>query len=527
MPGVVYENAKIYTMDPQGPTAEALAVRGERIVAVGQVQQCREAAGPGAARVDLAGLVVLPGLVDSHIHCANYARRLEQVDLRGLGSLQECLERVRAAAQASTSEGWLLGGGWDFNRWDAPVQPTRLALDSVCAGRPVALPSIDGHTTWVNSLALQRIGIDEHTPDPVGGQIVRGSDGLPTGILRETAAAPLREIFQSAESGDLVRQLAAAQQRLLSVGLTGVHDIDGTDCREAFETLYGRGELALRVHKLIPVTALEEAIAQGRATGDGDAWLSTGAVKIFTDGALGSHTCLTTEPFADEPGNHGIAVIPAAAAQRLLEMAATAGIAVAAHAIGDAANAMMLQAFGRWRSGGVGIRLRHRIEHAQHLRPADIAEFAGLGVIASMQPIHCTSDIELVETLLRGHEVASYPWRTLLEAGVPLAFGSDAPVEDPNPFHGLHAAVTRQRADGTPAGGFQPHETLTVAQTLAAYTSGAAYASGEENRKGVLRRGMLADFIAVDSDPFTVEAARLRDIEVQLTVVGGAVRWQR
>jgi predicted amidohydrolase YtcJ len=521
---VVYENARVYTMDPQMPSAEAIAVRGERIIAVGEVAACREAAGDGARREDLAGMAVLPGLCDTHIHTANYARGLRQVDLREAGSLADCLRRIRAKVAESDSDGWLLGGRWDFNRWDVKRQPTRHDLDSVCPGRPAALPSVDGHTTWVNSLALQRLGYTRQTPDPSGGQIVRDAEGVPTGILRETAAHPLRALVEAESSDNLAPQLKQAQARLLAVGLTGIHDIDGEDCREAFETLYTQGDLALRVHKLIPLGALDQAIAEGRATGDGDSWLSTGPLKIFTDGALGSHTCLVTQPFAGEPDNHGIAVLSPDDVDRLVRKATLAGIAIAAHAIGDAANSMMLQALRRLRSTGIAGHLRHRIEHAQHQRPADLAAFAELGVIASMQPVHCTSDIHLVESLLAGHDIASYPWKSLLGNGATLTFGSDAPVEDPNPFHGIHAAVTRQRADGTPRGGFQPHERVSVTEAIRAYTVTAAYASYEEGRKGMLRPGMLADFIAVTTDPFRVEPEQLRDIEVALTVVGGVTR---
>ncbi|HZM84606.1 MAG TPA: amidohydrolase [Candidatus Limnocylindrales bacterium] len=519
---VVYENARVYTMDPQAPTAEAIAVRGERIVAVGEVAACREAAGADARREDLARMTVLPGLCDTHIHSANYARGLRQVDLRDATSLAECLELIRAKADGSP--GWLLGGRWNFNRWDEARQPTRHDLDSVCPDRPAALPSVDGHTVWVNSLALQRLDYTEGTPDPAGGQIVRDSQGVPNGILRETAAHPLRALVEAESVDDLAPQLKAAQARLLAVGLTGVHDIDGEDCRRAFETLYAQGDLALRVHKLIALTALDDAIEGGRSTGDGDSWLSTGPVKIFADGALGSHTCLVTQAFAGEPDNHGIAILTADDVDRIVRKACLAGIAVAAHAIGDAANAMMLQALRRWKSTGLAPHLRHRIEHAQHQRPADIAAFAELGVIASMQPVHCTSDIHLVQTLLAGHDIASYPWKSLLNNGATLTFGSDAPVEDPNPFHGIHAAVTRQRADGTPPGGFQPHERVSVAEAIRAYTVTAAYASYEEGRKGMLRPGLLADFIAVTTDPFQAEADQLRDIAVALTVVGGVVR---
>jgi predicted amidohydrolase YtcJ len=524
---IVYENANVCTMDPQTPVAQAIAVRGERIVAVGTVDACRDAAGAGAARVDLAGMTVLPGLCDTHIHSAYYARSLQQVNLRDACGLAECLERIRAAVEESTSDGWLLGGRWNFNRWDRPQQPTRHDLDSVCPHRPAALASVDGHTTWVNSVALQRLGITDATPDPAGGQIVRDAHGVPNGILREKAADPIRAIAEAESSANLTGWLQDAQTRLLAMGLTGIHDIDGVDCRQAYETLYERGELSLRVHKLIPLTALDEAIEQGRATGDGDAWLNTGPVKIFTDGALGSHTCRMSKPFAGQPHNHGIEVLPPQEVDQFVRRAALAGIAVAAHAIGDAANAMMLQALRRWKATGLSGHLRHRIEHAQHQRPGDIAAFAELGVIASMQPVHCTSDIHLVQTLLAGHDIASYPWKSLLDSGACLTFGSDAPVEDPNPFHGVHAAVTRQRADGTPEGGFQPDERLTVAEAIRAYTVTPAFASYEEDRKGMLRQGMLADFIAVTTDPFQAEPEQLRATEVAATVVGGAIRYRK
>ncbi|HEX5598217.1 MAG TPA: amidohydrolase [Micromonosporaceae bacterium] len=530
MTATIFENARIHTLDPALPRAEALVVRGERIVAVGDLSECRDRAGAGARRVDLAGMTVLPGLTDSHIHAASFARGLEQVDLRGATSLAESLQRIQAKARDLPAGAWLFGGRWDCHHWDRPVQPTRHDLDRVCPDRPVALPSVDGHTTWVNSLALQQLGIDADTPDPVGGEIVRDDRGAPTGILREAAAHPLRPILESSASGDLVAQLRAALPHFLKVGLTSLHDIDGQDCRVAFETLYERGELPLRVHKFLSVSALEAAIDRGWATGDGDRWLRTGPVKIFTDGALGSHTCLMSEPYVGEPENHGIAVTPAEEFERLVNTAADAGIAVAAHAIGDAANRMVLHTYDRWRSrqvaAGQPLRLRHRVEHAQHLAPADVAEFARLGVIASMQPTHCTSDIPLTTTLLAGRDLASYAWRSLIRSGAVVAFGSDAPVEDPNPFYGLHAALTRQQPNGQPPGGVQPHERLTLAQALHAFTVAPAYASYEEHLKGRLRPGMLADFIALPTDPFDLEPARLRDVEVAVTVVGGAIRWQ-
>ncbi|WP_433389454.1 amidohydrolase [Micromonospora sp. KLBMP9576] len=532
MTGTVFENARIHTLDPARPHAEAMLVRGERIVAVGGLDECRDRAGAGARRVDLDGMTVLPGLIDSHLHSALYVRGLQQVDLRGTTSLDEALARIGGHAATLAPDAWLFGGRWDSHKWTRPVQPTRADLDRVCPDRPAVLPSIDGHTTWVNSAALRRLGIDAGTPDPVGGQIVRDERGEPTGILREAAGDAAYDMLRSPQAGDLVAQLRTHLPRLLSVGLTSIHDLDGQDCRAAYETLYARGELPLRVHKTIPATALDEAIDRGWATGDGDRWLSTGPVKIFTDGALGSHTCLMTEPYDGEPGNHGIAVTPAEEFERLVAKAAGAGIAVAAHAIGDAANQMVLRAYARWQesartSPSAVRRLRHRIEHTQHLRPADVSLLARLGVTASMQPTHCTSDIPLTRGMLAGRDLASYAWRSLLDAGATVAFGSDAPVEDPDPFFGIHAAVTRQQPDGTPPGGVDPHERVDLDTALRCFTEAGAYASYEEHLKGRLTPGMLADFIALPTDPYQVEPAGLRDLTVGLTVVGGVVRWQR
>lgn len=325
-------------------------------------------------------------------------------------------------------------------------------------------------------------------------------------------------------SRDLREQLRVVQDELLALGLTSVHDIDGEDCRAAYLELREAGELKLRVHKAIPSVHLEEAIAEGRRTGQGDDWFRTGPVKIFSDGALGSHTCHMSEPFAGEHPNVGIAVTPYEDLVKLFARAAENGIAVATHAIGDQANHLVIDAY---EAVGRTPGLRHRIEHAQHLRPGDLARMARLGVAASMQPVHCTSDIDLVDTLLAGHDLASYAWRGMLDAGVGLAFGSDAPIEHPNPFAALYAAVTRTRPDGTPVGGWQPEQRLTMAEALAAHTLGAAHAAGEEGRKGVLAPGMLADFIAVDTDPWLESPDAVLRTRVMTTVVGGEIRWQR
>jgi predicted amidohydrolase YtcJ len=514
----VYRHAVIHTGNDRSPRAEAVAVQDGRVLAAGSEKEVRIAAGAMAELVDLDGAAVMPGFYDAHIHTALYAHSLTTVDLAGTRSLAEALSRIADHAARLRPGQWLLGGRWNSNVWDRPVQPDRYALDSVCPGNPVALPTVDGHTTWVNSAALRLAGIDATTPDPAGGQIARNSAGEPTGILRETAAHPLNRFTAAEDLGSLLR---AGQERLLALGITSVHDIDGEDCRAAYQEMAAAGELKMRVHKAIRLENLAQAIEEGRRTGQGDDWFRTGPVKVFSDGALGSHTCHMSRPMTG--GDQGIAVIEYGQMVRLFRTAAQAGIAIATHAIGDQANHLVLDAY---EAIGPTPGLRHRIEHAQHLQVLDLARMARLGVVASMQPVHCTSDMDLVDTLLTGHELASYAWRGLLDAGVMLAFGSDAPVEDPNPFPALHAAVTRTRPDGTPSGGWQPQQRISMAEAIRAHTLGAAYAAGEDARKGILAPGMLADFIAVDTDPFREPPGAVRGTQVLTTVVGGEVRWQ-
>ncbi|WP_125609801.1 amidohydrolase [Specibacter cremeus] len=532
----LFVNAQFHTLWAHQPRVSAVLTRGERIVAMGSREDLAAHSTGTTETIDLDGATVIPGLTDAHIHTANFAREIAALDLRGTRDLADALERVHSYSDACPTTAWVFGGRWDFNAWAVPVQPNRHDLDAVTGGRPAALPSIDGHTIWANSAALAAVGIDASTPNPVGGEIVRDAHGEPTGILREAAGDKLVDIMHSAEAGDLGTQLIEAQRRLLAVGLTGVHDFDGEDALASYRGMRESGQLAIRVHKAIPMMALDQAIDEGRATGDGDVWLRTGPVKLFSDGALGSHSCHMNAPFPGEDGNTGIEVIPYGDLRELVRRAAGSGIGVATHAIGDRANELVLDAYADLARNPLdppasmmrpASRLRHRIEHAQHLRPGDIARMAQLGVIPSMQPTHCTTDIPLASTLLAGRDLASYAWRSLLDAGAIPAFGSDAPVEHPDPMYGIHAAVTRQNGSHEPDGGWQPGECVTVSEAIEAFTAGAAYASGEEAHKGRLRPGMLADFTALAADPFTVATSELRDMPVQSTTVGGVVRYRR
>ena len=530
----LYHHARIHTMDPSrdpaAPIPEALLARDEHVVAVGSLAELQDLAPPGHQRVDLGGAVVLPGLGDGHIHTSAYARSLAEPDLRGCTSLTAALEALRPhvdRARARGGSSWVFGGQWNANSWDVPVLPDRHSLDAVAPDVPVALGSLDWHTLWLNTRALDLLGLDLDTPDPAGGSYGRDAHGELTGILREAAVVPVRDgLMASAAGGDIDEQLALGQRELLRRGVTSIHDIDGATCLAAFQRLREHGGLAVRVHKLVRQEYFQDVLDQGLRTGSGDAWISTGPLKLFADGALGSHTCHMSEAFPDEPGNHGMPVMSPEDLGHWVRTAAGAGIACAVHAIGDRAAAHVLDALQDSAALTRSFGLRHRIEHAQYLRRPDVARMAALGVTASMQPQHCPSDLPL-NGFLEGRELVAYGWRTLLRAGVDLVLGSDAPVEDPNPFHGIHAAVTRQRPDGTPPGGWQPHEALTRSEAVAGCTRAVARASGEEGVKGALAPGMLADFVAVDRDPFTEDIAAVRDTVVEATVVGGRVRYRR
>lgn len=523
MATTLFTNAAIHTLNPREPRASALLVEDGIIVAVGSEAELRAHAPIGTRTHDLDNTVVIPGFTDSHIHTATLARAMHEVDLRYVGSVEEALAGVAAVEPQYGDGEWIFGGWWDFNKWQVPVQPDRRGLDAVCPRNPVALTSADGHTVWANGRALQVLGITRTTPDPAGGEIVRDANGEATGILRESAVYPVRRLAASGLSGNLAEQLRKAQGYLLSLGVTGVHDIDGADALEACTRLREEGALALRVNKLLAQDDLETAIRNGIRTGQGDSWIRHGAVKIFADGAVGSHTCHMGEPF---PGgnNHGMEVTTYPEMLSLATRAASAGIAVAVHAIGDRANHLVLNALTEVQCLTSRHGLRHRLEHVQFLLPADVPRVAALGVVASMQPQHCPSDMPILG-MLEGRNLASYAWRSLLDAGATVAFGSDSPVEIPNPFHGIHAALTRTTEEGNPEGGWEPHERISLAETLNAYCVAPAYASGEENLKGMLKPGMLADFTVLDTDIFAVSPAEIRETKVRMTVTDGLVRY--
>lgn len=526
-PTLIFFNGRIHTMDRQRPRATALALTGERIVAVGD-ESLRTLAGAQTRLVDLGGRTVIPGLIDAHLHFLAYGLSLREIDLMNVPTPEAALAHIAARAAATPAGQWLTGRGWDQVLWPEPLFPTAAQLDAVTPHHPAFLRRKCGHAGWANSLALKLAGITRDTPDPAGGAIERDpATGAPTGILLERAMELIFQLQATPTDAEAVDAVQVAQRRAHSLGITGIHNMEGAPALRAFQELRRRGAWKLRVLQQIPETELDAAIALGVQSGYGDEWIRFGAVKIFADGSLGARSALMIEPYEGEPHNRGIAVSTAAHLQQQVMKAAQVGLAVHIHAIGDQANRNVLDAIEATRRAGVGLHLRHRIEHAQVLAPADLPRFAALGVIPSMQPIHCTQDIVLADRHWGARRRLAYAWSSLLSAGAVLAFGSDAPVETPDVLQGIYAAVTRRRADGYPGvEGWVPEECVSVAEAVHAYTLGAAYAGGEEALKGSLTPGKLADLTVLDRDIFTLPAEELLATRIAATVVGGEMVYE-
>jgi predicted amidohydrolase YtcJ len=520
---VIYSNGLFFTMEPAAPEATAVAVRGGRFVHVGNAAGARETLrGSGSVReIDLGGRRVVPGLTDSHIHFKWFAESLRSVDVE-TDTLEEAVGRVRERAEKVPAGEWITGTGWNHNVWGAGSMPDFRALDRAAPRNPVALQAKSGHATWVNSMALERAGVRLDTPDPEGGKIVHGKDGLPSGILLENAMRLVQDAMPKPSGGELAGMMRDAQAAAHRMGLSAIHDFDSSLAMQAFQELEARGELSLRVVKGIPHENLSAAISLGLRSGFGGERLTLGPLKMFADGALGPQTASMLAPYEGTWATG----IPTLAEEQLYEDVAranAAGIACAVHAIGDAACHVVLNAYQRVReklsSAGA---LRNRIEHVQLLHPGDVGRLAQWGIIASMQPLHATSDMLIAERHWGARCAGAYAWKSLLDAGTALAFGSDCPVEIADPLVGIHAAVTRRRADGSPGpAGWRPEQRLTVRQALHGYTQGAAFAAGREADLGSIAPGKLADFTVLDQDIFAIAPHEIRTVKASATVVGG------
>jgi predicted amidohydrolase YtcJ len=541
-PDLILLNGIIHTL-AEPATVTALAAAGGRILALGDDATISALAGPQTRVLDLAGRCVVPGMIDAHLHLAWFGQTLSMVNLDGAASLAECLERVRAfiAAGRYGKNTWARGSGWNHNAWSqdarpSPVFPDRHALDSVAPDVPVLLRRKDGHSIWVNSPALRLAGVTAATPDPPYGQIDRDpATGEPTGILRESAMDLVEDIIPAPGPAELEQALLLAQREALAAGLTGVHTMEGPAVFAALQRLALAGTLKLRVCQSIQREHLDDAIGLGLRSGFGNERLRLGGVKLFADGSLGSATAAMLDDYEGMPGNRGIATLSKPELAELVKTAVAAGIAPVTHAIGDRANRDVLDVYAdvyadvheHMRAAGTGAGLRFRVEHVQALHPADIGRFARLGVVASMQPIHCTSDRDAADRLWGGRSRYAYAWRSLLASGAVLAFGSDCPVETISPLAGIHAAVTRQRQEEPQRQPWYPEERLTPLEALRAYTLGAAYASGEEALKGSLAAGKLADMVVLSQDILAAPPPEIPTTEVDITISGGEIVYER
>ncbi len=528
MDETLFTNGRVYTLDPSLPLAEAIAVRDGRIVAVGRTAELHDAFST-FRRLDLGGRTVVPGFIDSHIHLPSYGINLSRVDLTAARSLRDAVDLVEEATRRARPGEWVRGRGWDKNLWPEARFPTKADLDPVSPDHPVVLSSKDGHLLWVNSVALRLAGIDRRAPDPAGGEITRDPHGEPTGVFKEEAKQRIWAVVPPVDDATVEQGILAAAAAMHRLGITGVHSFVGTEAYEgavsfaAFQRLSARRALRLRVWATLPVSALEDASGVGLRTGFGNEWLRVGPVKIFADGTLGSQTASMLEPFEDQPHNTGIAIYTRDELAAMVGRAVAAGFWCAVHAIGDRANRWVLDAFEAHAEASLRLGARHRIEHVQLLHPADLPRLARLRLVASMQPIHATSDRDIAGRYWGTRGRFAYAWRSLLEQGTVLAFGSDAPVESPDVFVGLHSAVTRTRADEPRAAPWYPEEALTVEQALRAYTTGAAFASGEEDARGSLSAARYADFAVLDRDIMRGEPDDLPKSHVVATIIGGEV----
>lgn len=520
-------HGRIQTLDPAQPLASALAIEGDRIVAVGSDDEVLTLANRRSTQQDLNGKTVWPGLTDAHIHLDHYSQGLSFIDCE-TATRQECLQRVAEKARHIEPGDWIRGHGWNQNNWPEGFG-NAADLDVVAPHNPVYLTAKSLHASWANSTAMQRAGISPATLDPSGGKILRDDSGRPTGILLESAMDLIESTIPAVTVENVRSNILTAQSILWQLGITGVHDYDQTRCFSALQILDAEHSLRLRVVKSIPYELLPQAAVIGLRSGFGSQFLRIGSVKMFADGALGPRTAAMLQPYEEEPENTGALFLDSEQILEAGQQAAQSGLSLAIHAIGDRANHEVLNAYTQLRqyesSSGLP-HLRHRIEHVQILHPQDYNRLAELGVIASVQPIHATSDMHMADRYWGERSVGAYAFATLYKSGVSMAFGSDAPVEQPNPFLGLHAAVTRQRSDGQPhPEGWYPVQRLTLLEALSGFTTGAAFASHQENFLGRLSPGYLADLILLPVDPFELPPEDLHRVKPVATMVGGDWVW--
>jgi len=529
VPDLVLVNGVIYTGDASKPRVEALAVKGERIIATGSTQEIRAMAGEGTRVLDLQGRFAMPGFNDAHIHMANGGQARLAVELNGAATLAEFQQRIRARLGDYKPGEWVTGRGWDHTLWPGKKFPTAKDLDAVSVDHPMIFNRVDGHVAIANSLALKMGGITRNTQDPPGGEIERDKDGNPTGLLKENAMGMVRRQVPDPTAAQRRRAIELALEEAAQHGVTSVQDNSGWQDFQVYDVLKKEGKLTVRVTEWLPFTAPLGQLEQMRQRGGTkDPWLKTGALKGVVDGTLGSRTAAMIDPFADDASTRGILRIPAEELKKLAIEPDKAGFQIALHAIGDGANRTALDAIAAARAANGSRDARHKIEHAQVVAPSDFARFKELEVIASMQPCHETTDMRWAQDRVGAERAkGAYAWRSMQKHGVRLAFGTDYPVEPIDPMIGLYACVTRERPEGGPANGWIPQEKISIGDCIDSYTAGSAYAEFEEANKGQLVPGKFADIVVLSADVTKIAPQEILKTKAMTTIVGGRVVYER
>ena len=529
-PDTIIINATVRTMDPQRPTAEAIAILGNRIVALGTTSEIQKLAGQNTKVIDAQKRLVLPGFNDAHVHFLSGGFQLSSVDLRDAKTPEEFAERIRAFASKLPAGSWITGGDWDHERWPEAKLPTKELIDRFTPNTPVFVSRLDGHMALANSLALKLGGVTSKTVDPPGGVIVRDANGEPTGILKDAAQSFVWNVKTESTFEEKLMAARAASNYAARLGVTSVQDVSAGSDVGVYQTLLDRGDLKTRIYAMTPLPNWERLAKAGIRAHFGGEMLRVGGLKAFSDGSLGSTTALFYDPYKDAPDTRGIPsdeMFPEGAMLERVRGADRAGLQVLVHAIGDRANDLILSIFEQVEKENGPRDRRFRIEHAQHIRPQDIPRFARDKVIASMQPYHAIDDGRWAEKRI-GSERAktTYAFRSLLDSGATLAFGTDWTVAPLNPLLSVYGAVTRRTIDGKNPNGWIPQQKITVDEAVRAYTVGSAYAEFQESVKGTITPGKLADLVILSRDIFSIDPVEIENVKVLMTIVDGRVVYE-
>ena len=528
---IVFTNAVIYTLDLNNPIANALVIKSNKIIYVGDEEKALEFKDTNTTVIDLNGKTVIPGLVDAHAHIAGLGKALMNLNLVGTKSFEEIVGLAKEAAQKSHKDKWIIGRGWDQNDWNIKVFPNHKILSDISPNHPALLTRVDGHAALANEKALEIAGITSTTKNPSGGQIIEDDKGNPTGVLIDNAIDLVTKHIPSPTKDEIKKRILEAQESCFKFGLTQVHDAGiSEDEFEAFMELGKEGKLKMCVYAMVyPNTDLyKRLIKDGPIVDMFGGKFTLRAIKMLADGALGSRGALLSKPYSDKPGAKGLLLMPVEYMQKISDEGIKAGFQIAIHAIGDAGNTKVIDIFENSLKKIKVDDPRLRVEHVQIIKSEDIKRMKDLNLIASMQPTHCTSDMPWVPKRLGSERSKwAYSWKSIINTGIHFASGSDFPVESNDPLLGIYAAVTRQKTDGTPEGGYNPFEKLSRLQAIESFTKGAAYASFEENKKGIIKEGMLADFTVLSKDIFKIPDKEILNTEVLMTLIDGEIVYSK